>query len=209
MSDETTEAQGAPDSSDAGPSPATQETGAADVRALQAQIEEYQQRVKKLSDEAAKYRNARKDEERQKLEAAKKAGELEPVVKDLEARLAEREKLAAFGEREMQRLQERVERETAKLPPEVRARIERFSDVETRAEALDIYLAAAGTKRPTSPVPPEGAPAGAVPPSPSFNGLSGDALLAAIQRDPTAYWEAQGVSAKPRTFLGRALGARK
>lgn len=176
-------------------STATQEHSARsdlDVGALQKEIDALKAERKKLREEAKSHREAKEAEAAAKLEAARKAGELEPVVQSLEAKLAEREHLASFGERALKRLEERVTRDLEKVPPDVRERIERFGDVEQRADALDLYLAAAGQKKPTTAVPIEGAPAGPPNTLPSIDSLLAKGLsIDTIKRDHPEVWEAQ------------------
>lgn len=203
------EAQGASTTGDdAQSAPTQQQTVSADeFRSLQEQLADSQKRIKKLSDEAAKYRNAKKEEEAQRIEAARKAGELEPVVADLEARLAELSPIAALGERAQRRLEERIERDSAKLPEDVREKLSRIRDLEERSDALEFYLDAIAAKKTTTPVPGDAPPAGGGASPQSFAGLSGAALLDAAAKDPQAFWQSRNVGGQPRTMIGRAIAA--
>lgn len=191
---DTEGAQGATDTTSDGAqsTPEREQTVTAeDLRALKAELEKAQLRIKSLSDENGRHRNRAKDEEAAKLDAARKAGELEPVVKTLEERLAALEPLAALGERARQRLESRLEADSSKLPEDLREKLSRITDLEQREAALDIYLAAVA-KKPASAIPSEGSVGGPPSPLPSIQALLEQGIpLNTIKAEHPQVWEEQ------------------
>lgn len=161
-------------------------------RELQVQLEKANHQIQKLSEENGKHRNKAKEEERARIEAAQAAGDLKPQIDALTSKVSELEPLAAFGERARQRLQQRVERDVAKLPKDLREKLEAIGDLEQRADALDFYLAAAGQQRQPDAAPPEGGPPAPPNPAQSVQSLLQQGLtLDDIRTKHPKVWEAE------------------
>lgn len=141
-------ASGGPTTSEAGQGPTLAE--------LQAQLEATSARVKALSDENARHRNAKKEAERAAAEALASKGEFEPLYKEATAKLGELEPKAHRYEALVERLTKRVEAKSGTLSASAKFALANMPNVEDRLDYLEALEAEQATV--AAPLPATAAP---------------------------------------------------
>ena len=108
-----------------------------ELAAALAEIEKAKAQIKSLSDEAAKYRNAKKQEAERATKAAESAGEYEGLYKQAQAKITEWEPLVQEATALRESLGSRVAERAKALPEAHRFALENISTLAARLAFLD------------------------------------------------------------------------